>query len=54
MKFIITSVILVAFTVSSCKKDTFSNASNDTDSISAYDNNTIPTDNFANVNRQFG
>ncbi|SFT47518.1 hypothetical protein SAMN05421857_1264 [Chryseobacterium formosense] len=49
MKFIITSIIVVTFTVSSCKKDKSTNASNNSDSVSASDNKSIPTNNSSSI-----
>ncbi len=45
MKVIITTAIVVAFTMISCKKEASADTSHHADSVSAYDNNSMPTNN---------
>lgn len=49
MKLIITTAIILIFTVISCKKETSNGASNDVDSVSAQDNSTMPTNNSSGM-----
>jgi len=45
MKVIITTAIILTFAVISCKKEASANTSNDLDSVTAHDNNNLPTNN---------
>jgi hypothetical protein len=45
MKLVITTVSVLAFTMNSCKKDGSTESANNADSVSAYDNSSMPTNN---------
>lgn len=49
MKLIITTAIVLIFTVISCKKEASANTSNDLDSVAAHDNNSLPTNNSSAI-----
>jgi hypothetical protein len=53
MKFRMTTVNVVAFAASGCKKDTALRTSNNADSIAAYDHNSISLNNSSSISTEF-
>jgi hypothetical protein len=53
MKFMMTTVNVVACSASGCKKDTAIHTSNNADSIAAYDHNSISHDNSSSISTEF-
>jgi hypothetical protein len=53
MKFMMTTVNVVAFAVSGCKKDTAIHTFNNADSIAAHDHNSISLNNSSSISTEF-
>jgi hypothetical protein len=53
MKFMMTTINVVAYAVSDCQKDTAIHTSNNADPIAAYDHNSIFPNNSSSISTEF-